>query len=124
MTSILKGQYTSTQEVLEAERDALRVDHARAGSWLVDHWCLPRDFSEICEHHHDAANETDSEILQLVKAACGMADAIGFPAVKCQRRPSYQDAASPLKPRLAGKAAPWEEDLRAIVTAKLAAFER
>jgi HD-like signal output (HDOD) protein len=124
MASILKGQHASTQEVLEAEREALHVDHARAGSWLVDHWCLPQDFSEICEHHHDAANETDSEILQLVKAACRMADAIGFPAVKCQRQPSFEDAVSLLEPRRAGKAAPSEDDLRAIVTARLAAFER
>jgi HD-like signal output (HDOD) protein len=124
MTSILKAEYASMPEVLQAEREALHVDHARAGSWLVEHWCLPNDFSEICEHHHDVPDAADSGILQLVKAACGMADAIGFPAVKCQQRPSYDDAVWPLKPRLAGKAAPWEEDLRAIVTARLVAFER
>jgi len=62
--------------------------------------------------------------LQLVKVACGIADAIGFPAVKCRRQPSYLEAASALAPRLGRKAIPPEEDLRAIVTARLAAFER
>jgi HD-like signal output (HDOD) protein len=124
MTPILNGQYTNMQEVLQAERAALNVDHARAGSWLVDNWCLPKDFSEICEHHHDAPNAHDSEILRLVKLACSIADAIGFPAVKCQQQPSYEDAMSPLESRLARKAAPMEEDLRASVTARLAAFER
>ncbi len=123
MTPILNGQYTSMQEVLQAEREALNVDHACAGAWLVSYWCLPKEFSEICEHHHDAPNADDAEILRLVKVACSLADAIGFPAVKCQQQPSYQDAMSRLKPRLARKAAPSEEDLRANVTARLATFE-
>jgi len=97
--------------------------HARAGSWLVDNWCLPKDFSEICAHHHDAPDAGDSEILQLVKVACTIADAIGFPAVKCLQQPSYRDATSPLQPRLGRKAPVTEEDLRANVTARLLAFE-
>jgi HD-like signal output (HDOD) protein len=123
MTPILNGHYNGVQVVLLAEREALNVDHARAGSWLVGHWCLPKDFSEICAHHHDAPDAGDSEILQLVKAACSIADAIGFPAVKCEQQPSYQDATSALKPRLGRKAAVSEEDLRASVTARLLAFE-
>jgi HD-like signal output (HDOD) protein len=124
MTPILNGQYTSIAEVLQAERDALNVDHALAGSWLVRNWCLPKDFSEICEHHHEAPNENDSEILQLVKVACSVADIIGFPAVKCRQQPSYQDATSLLKPRLVHRAPPPELDLRASVTARLVAFQR
>jgi hypothetical protein len=91
---------------------------------LVGNWALPKDFAGICEHHHDAANAHDSEILQLVKAACKIADAIGFPAVKCQRQSSYLEATSPLTQLLGRKAAPPAEDLCANVTARLAAFER
>lgn len=124
MTPILNGQYTSTEEVLQAEREALSIDHARAGSWLVADWCLPPEFCEICEHHHDAPNAEDAPMLQLAKAACSIADAIGFPAVKCRQQPSYQDVVWRLKPRLARKAALLEEGLRAKVTARLAEFER
>jgi hypothetical protein len=63
-------------------------------------------------------------LLQLVKAACRIADAIGFPVVKCQQQPSYLEAISPLTPRLGRKAAPLAEDLYANVTARLAAFDR
>jgi HD-like signal output (HDOD) protein len=124
MTPVLSGHYLNTQEVLRAEREALNVDHARAGSWLVGNWALPKDFSEICEHHHDAPDANDSEMLQLVKVACNIADAIGFPAVKCRQEPSYLEATSPLTPRLGRKAAPPAEDLRANVAVRLAAFER
>ena len=124
MTPVLNGQYANMREVLRAEREALNVDHARAGSWLVSNWSLPKDFSEVCEHHHDASNANDSEILQLVKIACSVADAIGFPAVKCRQQPSYEEATSPLIWQPGRKEPPPAEDLRANVTARLAAFGR
>jgi HD-like signal output (HDOD) protein len=123
MATVLSGQYLDTQAVLRAEREALTVDHACAGSWLIGHWALPQDFSEVCKHHHDAPNAKGSDILQLVKAACSMADAIGYPAVKCQQQPSYLEAASPLISRLGRKAAPPAEELLRNVTNRLAAFE-
>ena len=123
MMPVLSGQYIDTQEVLRAEREALNVDHGRAGAWLIGNWALPKDFSEICQHHHDAADVNDSEILQLVKVGCKIADAIGFPAVKCHQQPSYLETTSPLRQVLGGNALPQEEDLRASVSARLAAFE-
>jgi HD-like signal output (HDOD) protein len=123
MTPVLNGQHLDMQAVLRAEREALQVDHARAGSWLVRNWALPTDFSELCTHHHDAPRADDSETLQLVKVACSVADIIGFPAVRCQEQPAYLDATSPLRPRLARKALPPAEDLRANVTVRMAAFE-
>jgi hypothetical protein len=65
----------------------------------------------------------DSDILRLVKVACNIADIIGFPAVKCQQQASYLEATSPLPLRPGRGGAPPEEDLRANVTARLAAFE-
>jgi len=124
MTLVLNTQYANMREALRAEREALNADHALAGSWLVDNWSLPKDFAEICEHHHDAPNANDSAILQLVKIACQVADAIGFPAVRRRQQPSYREATSPLVRRLGPKVVPRAEVLRANVSARLAAFER
>jgi HD-like signal output (HDOD) protein len=123
MTEVLGGQHLNSQAVLGAEREALTVDHACAGSWLIGHWALPKDFSEVCRHHHDAPSAHDSDILKLVKAACRIADAIGFPAVKCEQQPSYPEAASSLSVRLGRQARLPAEDLQRNVTARLAAFE-
>jgi HD-like signal output (HDOD) protein len=123
MTKVLSGQHQNTQAVLQAEREALTVDHACAGSWLIGHWALPKDFSEVCKHHHDAPSSRDSDILQLVKAGCQIADAIGFPAVKCQQQPSYAEATSSLTTRLGRQAKLPAEDLQRNVTARLAALE-
>lgn len=122
MTPILSGEHLDIQEVLWAEREELNVDHGRAGAWLVGNWAFPKDFSEICAHHHDAPTARDSEILRLVKAACSIADIIGFTAVKCRQQPSYPEATSQLPLRPGRGAAPPVEDLRANVTARLAAF--
>jgi HD-like signal output (HDOD) protein len=120
---VLGGNYQEAGDVLKAERNALNVDHGRAGAWLIDYWALPATLGEVCERHHDAPRTKDSPLLRLVRVACRIADAIGFPAVKCWRQPSYPEAVSVLAPKLR-KAIPPEEELRAIVTARLAAFER
>jgi len=121
---VLGGDYQEAREVLEAECKALNVDHGSAGAWLIGNWALPEALCEVCERHHDAPRVDDSPLLQLVKVACGMADAIGFPAVKYRRQPSYEGAASALEPRQGRNAIPPEEHLRANVTARLAAFAR
>jgi HD-like signal output (HDOD) protein len=123
ISPILCGQHQDTQAVLRAERDAVQVDHGRAGAWLVGNWALPKEFAEVCAHHHDPPDENDPEILQLVKVACNVADIIGFPAVKCEQQPSYLVATLPLPMRSGRDVAPPEEDLRANVAARLAAFE-
>jgi HD-like signal output (HDOD) protein len=123
MNKVLTGQHLNTQAVLQAEREALSVDHASAGSWLIGHWALPKDFSEVCKHHHDAPSARDSDILQLVKAGCHIADAIGFPAVKCHQQPSYLEARSLISVRLGRQAKFPAEDLQRNVTVRLAAFE-
>jgi len=89
------------------------VDHARAGAYLLENWALPKDLGEVCERHHDAPKAGNSEVLQVVTAACAVADAIGFPAVQCRRQLSYADAALPLTPRPGRKALPPEERIAA-----------
>jgi len=125
MTPVLTRQYGSIEEVLEAERAALQVDHARAGSYLVEHWTLPDEFGQICEHHHEAPDDETPGLLHLVQVACRVADALGFWAVELREPPSYEQAIAPLRARLGRRQQPpSEEDLRVTVAARLAAFER
>jgi HD-like signal output (HDOD) protein len=119
--SILSREHANLDAVLRAEREELNIDHGRAGAWLVGNWAFPKDFAEICEHHHDPLKESDSEVLKLVKIACNIADMIGFPAVRCQEEPS-----ATWRPgsRTGRNSLPSMEHLRGTVTARLAAFER
>jgi HD-like signal output (HDOD) protein len=123
MAAVLSAQYEDACDILLAEQEALKVDHARAGAWLAGTWGLPEVFSEICAHHHGAPSVGDSEVLELVRAACSIADAIGFPAAQGQQLPAYAEAAAPLAPRLRGATLRPAEDLLARVTARLKSFE-
>lgn len=123
MTPVLTALHENAQEVLQAERAALNVDHGLAGSWLVKSWALPQDFREVCERHHEEPKLRDSEILQLARVACVTADLLGFPAVQCRCVPSYREAMQPLMPRLGRKKVIPEEDMRVHVIARLAAFQ-
>ena len=39
-------------DFLGAERDAIGIDHCAAGAELATHWRLPKEFREVCAHHH------------------------------------------------------------------------
>ena len=46
-TPLLNGSFLSVDGILHAERIALSVDHATAGSWLVKTWVLPEAFAIV-----------------------------------------------------------------------------
>ena len=121
--SVLRGEYSTVEEELISERAALNVDHAAAGSWLVQYWDLPESFGEICEHHHEPLQENDSEPLQVVKTACRLADAAGFSAVRYKSPARYEDVLVSLPERIALESFPREDDLRDIVEARLKDFD-
>jgi len=120
---VLSGSYKNAQEVRKAEREALQVDHGRAGAWLVKNWALPAQFADACEHHHDPISPADSDILQLVKAACTITSALGFSVVRYEEQPPYDEIAKALRPSIGLNALPPVNELHANVEERLKAFE-
>ena len=120
---VLAAQYRDSAEVLMAEQAAINVDHGLAGAWLVKTWAFPLAFAEICEHHHDAIRQGESPLLQVVKAACLIADALGYAAVRYRNLPTYQALVSAIFPQGAEQF-PSEDELRTNVDARLVAFEQ
>ena len=121
---VLTAQYNDAVEVLMAERVAVNVDHGVAGAWLVKAWAFPEPFAEVCKHHHDPLRPGDPPLLQLVKAACLMADAIGYSAVRYRSLPAYQNLLSTLLQSHRPERFPTEQELRVNVEARLSAFEQ
>jgi HD-like signal output (HDOD) protein len=123
MASILTREYANLRDLLVAEREVFKVDHALAGFWLAARWALPMEFQSICGHHHDAPTASDSVLLRVLKASCAIACSIGFPAVRFLQSPSFDEACALFPPQTGRKALPPEEDLRSNVTARLAALQ-
>lgn len=123
MHQVFQGQYANQHDVLQAERAAVQCDHGRAGSWLVKNWAYPQSFAEVCDHHHDPLHPKDHALLQLVKVACRMADALDYTAVPYREVASYSSVIAHLPLSTRADAFPAEEELRSNIKARLAVFE-
>ena len=77
-SAVLGRSFEDAERLLRAERELMEVDHCFAGGWMVKNWALPAVFVETCERHHDPFQMVDSNLLQVVKLSCRMADGMGF----------------------------------------------
>ena len=121
-SAVLGNSFESSDQVLPAERAVLGVDHVLAGAWLAKHWGFPKAFVQACEHHHSPLHPNEAELLQVVKLACRIADAIGFSAIQYKILPTYGQIIESLSPSLAHKF-PSQESLCNKVETRLKAFE-
>jgi len=119
---VLETAFESVEHVLAAERALLRVDHGVAGAWLVNNWSFPATFAQTCEHHHEPLLPEDPELLQVVKASCSIAEALGFSAIRYTRAPVYDEVIHSLPPHIAADAFPPAADLSATVESQLKSF--
>jgi putative nucleotidyltransferase with HDIG domain len=119
---VLTKPYDSMKDMLAAERTAFNVEHGVAGAWLVKSWSLPRGFVDTCERHHEKITSRDPELLQVVKTACRMADAIGFSAVQCNATLTYDDVIWHLPPEVPRDMFPAGADLQENVQGRLKVF--
>jgi len=121
--AILNSPFQDAEEVLRAERAVLNVDHNLAGAWLVTSWGLPPVFVSACEHHHDWLSPYDPELLQVVKASCLLAEALGFSAVKYVQPFSYGEVVESFPPHIRPDAFPPEAELKDRIEARIKSFE-
>ena len=71
----------TAESMLEEERVLFGLDHCETGLRLIDSWHLPSEFKAAVAHHHGAADPGSQwNIAALVRVACRMADAVGYPA--------------------------------------------
>jgi HD-like signal output (HDOD) protein len=122
MSTVLKGEYDHTDDVLKAEREAVSVDHGVAGSWLVKYWELPDEFAGICAAHHEPLSLSDSPLLQTAKMACRVADALDYSVVKYKSPAPFANVVKLLPPQLQRKF-PAEADLRRNIENRLRVLE-
>ena len=82
---VMAHRYDTLPEFLAAEERAVGMNHAKAGLWLARTWGLPADFSEAAGEHHDQCADENGPASALVRLACRLAHASGFPAEPCDQ---------------------------------------
>jgi putative nucleotidyltransferase with HDIG domain len=118
----LTSPFQNVEEVLNAERAILKVDHCTAGAWMVKTWDFPTVFVEACQHHHEALSPSDSGLIQAVKISCRLAEVIGSPAANYTNMTGYDDVIQALPPHIPKNRFPSAETLRTNVETRLKSF--
>jgi HD-like signal output (HDOD) protein len=73
-------------DLMSTERELFDLDHCQAGEWLMGRMPFPPELAEVVAHHHDAPTQNTFQLVDLIRTADRMADALGF-AVVAQANP-------------------------------------
>jgi len=73
-------------DLISTERELFDVDHCQAGEWLMGRMPFPPELAEVVAHHHDPPTQNTFQLVDLIRTADRMADALGF-AVVAQANP-------------------------------------
>jgi len=76
--ALLESADETGRDVLEAERERFEIDHCAVGCWLITEWDLPEDFLAVMGTHHSDPPEGRFDVAATVRAACRIADVVGF----------------------------------------------
>lgn len=98
--ALLDSYHGPAEGILDQERDLFGQDHCETGKQLVSDWKLPGDFEPaVCEHHERRRTDGAWSLAELMKVACAMADASGFPAFAGVETTSYPELLDQLPAR-------------------------
>jgi len=81
----------TNEDMLLVERWAFRVDHCEAGLFLTKTWGLPAEFWLPSSQHHDVRNPTMAGNVDIIRLACGLANAFGYKAAPMVQTESAED---------------------------------
>jgi HD-like signal output (HDOD) protein len=118
----LCNSFPNVEEILNAERALLKVDHCLAGAWMVKTWDFPSVFVQACEHHHEPISPSDSGLLQAIKISCRLAEALGYTAVNYTNPAGYGDVIQSLPPHIPQHRFPSEQTLRTNIEDRIKTF--
>jgi putative nucleotidyltransferase with HDIG domain len=97
---VLNRNYQAIDELINAERQAMGIDHCEAGHEICLLWSFPPQIGEIALHHHENVSGQENSTLNLVRLSCQFADSLGFSAFRCGQRPKYEQLISALAPQM------------------------
>lgn len=75
---LLQSVDQSGGDLLAAERERFEIDHCAVGCWLITEWDLPEDFLAVVGTHHAELCAGKFDVAAAARAACRMADVLGF----------------------------------------------
>lgn len=81
-------------DLLTTERDLFDLDHCEAGAWLTREMSFPQELCEVVAHHHQPSSAIGFRLVDLVRVADRLAEAIGFAALTLPAQPDIEEVLS------------------------------
>ena len=78
-------------DLMNTERELFDVDHCQAGAWLMERMPFPPELADVVVHHHDAPGAGQFKLVDLIRVADRMADALGFAVVAQVSQPQFSE---------------------------------
>jgi putative nucleotidyltransferase with HDIG domain len=94
---VLRAEYHTFNESLVVEEHVVKTNHCHSGSFLEKVWAFPAVLQIVAESHHTAEDVNEPRLATLIRVACAITEALGFPEVNCTNRPGIDSAALLLK---------------------------
>jgi HD-like signal output (HDOD) protein len=106
-------------DLMSTERELFDVDHCQAGEWLMGRMPFPPELTDVVVHHHDLPTGKTFRLLDLIRIADRMADALGF-AVVTQAEPlKFGEVLEELPEAALSRVHFEEEELRAEIDTRI-----
>ncbi|HLK20955.1 MAG TPA: HDOD domain-containing protein [Bryobacteraceae bacterium] len=106
-------------DLMNTERELFDVDHCQAGSWLMARMPFPPELAEVVAHHHDVPNGGPFGLVNLIRIADRMADALGFAVVAHPDPLLFADVLGELPAEALARAQWDEQELKAEIATRI-----
>jgi len=106
------------------ERSLFGLDRFEAGQWLAHEWNLPEELCAIAGRFPERTEESDLDLLGVVRIACRLANSLGFCVMKNPNMPSYREVLEELPLHVAASFPSEAEDLRSRLEEEIAALDQ
>jgi HD-like signal output (HDOD) protein len=78
MTTVFDGP----SQAFEKEKEQFGMTHSEAGGIICEKWRFPESLSVCMTTHHEPSTGSLKEPTNIIKAACAMADGLGYPEIR------------------------------------------
>jgi putative nucleotidyltransferase with HDIG domain len=106
-------------DLMNTERELFDVDHCQAGAWLMERMPFPPELAEVVAHHHEAPTDNTFRLVQLIRVADRMADALGFAVVARVDPPQFGEVLQDLPEAALARFHYEEEELKAEIDMRI-----
>lgn len=121
--NLLAASHENTFDLMSKERELFEVDHCQAGAWIVQDLPFPSELREVVARHHEKPREGSFQILDLVRVADLLTDALGFAVLGPIDRQSFQEVMQLLPLAAQDRFGADPENLTAEIDSRIQAWE-